>query len=520
MIDFLKSITGDSYSNDKMIPFTFPSGETIDIYPGSINKKDNNFFIIARKGQKKYLYVISEKNSDSNPAAFQGEVYRTGKDVVCKKCPMNHKNALQIRKLFDFTNPVLLGIQNSFGYGDRIGTANPAHIRSLKNFSIKPVLAQQSIRELTRTERTPEDVIDSAVWAVFQEGYKDGFGADADHLKTTDDIDIMIRADFTMFTIDPGDFVVNNAAELSDKELTDRINLFPWNALKNTYEKFLSEYENKSFKIASDFIMKPSKKEIMLALVKYGNVIVYTVKMFRYIKNRYPEYKFELELSVDETDSPTTPFEHFLIVNELKRQSVEIVSLAPRFIGVFEKGIDYIGSLSEFEEEYLKHAKIAEYLGPYKISFHSGSDKFSVYEIAGKHNQFPYHVKTAGTSYLEALRTVARKDPGLYREILSFSKSHFLSEKKTYHISADLNSVPDPFSCSEETLLSTLDQNDSRQVLHVAFGKVLTEKSCGKRYKFKDRILLCLEKNEETHYDLLNKHFIRHLKPLFGTEKF
>ncbi len=83
MIDFLKSITGSIYNNDKMIPFTFSSGETIDIYPGSLNKKDNNFFIIARTGSEKYLYVISEENSDSYMAAFQSEVYRTGEDVVC-----------------------------------------------------------------------------------------------------------------------------------------------------------------------------------------------------------------------------------------------------------------------------------------------------------------------------------------------------------------------------------------------------------------------------------------------------
>ncbi len=71
------------------------------------------------------------------------------------------------------------------------------------------------------------------------------------------------------------------------------------------------------------------------------------------------------------------------MASELKRLGVKIVSLAPRFIGDFEKGIDYKGDIELFKEEYLKHVKISEYFGSYKISLHSGSDKFGVYKAIG-----------------------------------------------------------------------------------------------------------------------------------------
>ena len=78
-------------------------------------------------------------------------------------------------------------------------------------YNMRPIFAQQSIRELTRTGREADEVMDAALWAVLQEGYKNGFGADADHLKTIEDVDRMVDAGFTFFTIDPGNYVVNVA---------------------------------------------------------------------------------------------------------------------------------------------------------------------------------------------------------------------------------------------------------------------------------------------------------------------
>ena len=93
--------------------------------------------------------------------------------------------------------------------------------------------------------------------------------------------------------------------------------------------------------------------------------------------------------------------------SELLRLGVKFVSLAPRFVGRFEKGVDYIGDLALFEAELAQHAAVQKHFGNYKISIHSGSDKFSIYPLFAKYTEGKVHLKTAGTSYLEALRVMA-----------------------------------------------------------------------------------------------------------------
>jgi hypothetical protein len=272
-------------------------------------------------------------------------------------------------------------------------------------------------------------------------------------------------------------------------------------------------YDGKAFRVANDFEIHPIAEEIRRALVKYGAVIAHTVTLYRHLESKYRSRPYEVELSVDETDSPTTPFEHFLVANELKRLGVKLVSLAPRFVGDFEKGIDFKGDLALFEQEYVKHVKIAEALGPYKISIHSGSDKFSVYNVIGGLKLGHIHVKTAGTSYLEALRTIAAREPELFGEILDFARRRYETDKASYHVSARLDKILSVRTCTPERFLRLFADDDARQVLHVTFGSVLTCKDSAGKPVFKERILRALEQHEEAHYENLQRHFRRHLEP-------
>jgi len=358
--------------------------------------------------------------------------------------------------------------------------------------------------------------MDAATWAAFQEGYKEGFGADADHLKTTEDIDRMMRAGFTMYTFDPSAFVVNEAVSLSAEELSRRLRLLPWDVLADTPEAVSSRYEGKTFRLADECEIQATADEVRRALVKYGAVIAHAVILYRHLEERYRGNPYEVELSVDETDSPTTPFEHFLIASELRRLGVKLVSLAPRFVGDLEKGVDFKGDLALFKREYVKHARIAEALGPYKISIHSGSDKFSVYNVIGSLKIGHVHVKTAGTSYLEALRTLAEKEPVVFGEILDFARSRFETDRATYHVSADVSKIRPSSQYPPEAFPSLLEEDTVRQVLHVTFGSVLTHTDRSGRFSFKDRILRALDQHEEAHYRNLCRHFQRHIEPLLG----
>ncbi len=512
-IDNLKSIGVENRNgHNDLIKIMDPILNEIYLYPNSINEKDGTHFFIAKKENEKFLFIITDTNEKKYINQFDGEILKTDR-LIIKKCRLSNKNAEELQKCFTFTKPVKLGLTNSFGFGDRLGLANAGHIRALGKSNFKPVLAQQSIRELTRTKRIPADVLSAAVWAVFQEGFKTGFGADADHLKTTKDIDLLISNGFTMFTFDPGDHVNNEADKLNITDLKRVASEIPWKELNDSLENLRERYVGITIDLKDDFIIAPKEKDILRAVVKYGRAINHIFKMSSHLVDNYSSRPFEIEVSVDETESVTTPFEHYFIVSELKRLGVNFISLAPRFIGDFEKGIDYKGDIELFKKEYLKHAKIAEHFGSYKISLHSGSDKFGVYAAIGSLKRGFTHVKTAGTSYLEALKVIATVDKKTFREILDFACGEFDEEKASYHVSADAKNVKPAAMYSDDELVKLFEQTDVRQVLHVTFGKILTTKINDSEYLFRDKIFNCLKANEEIHYSYLFDHFRKHISP-------
>ncbi|MCL4551554.1 MAG: tagaturonate epimerase family protein [Bacteroidetes bacterium] len=510
------SIQKNSVSN-KLNTVEITKSFGLQVYPLSVNTIDDGVVFIAKIEAEKFLFILLNRNSaNSLWNKLIGEEIPLDQEtnlLRLKKCKLIHDNSIVIQETFHFTRPQIIGLTNSIGMGDRLGLANPGHLRSLRGYHFKPILAQQSIRELTRTQRTPEEVMDAAVWSVLQEGYKEGFGSDADHLKTTDDIDLLMKAGFTMYTFDPSEYVNNKADSADENELNKIISTINWDGLKTKFENLLADYNGKHFIISKDFSIQPTEIEIKRAVVKYSNAIAHINRLYEHIKSKYSGYQFEVEVSVDETESVTTPFEHFFIANELKRLKVEFVSLAPRFVGDFEKGIDYKGDVNLFRREYLKHLAVAKYFGTYKISLHSGSDKFTVYKIIGSLKDAHTHVKTAGTSYLEALKVVASREPTLFKEILDFSRGLYDTEKKSYHVTADLTKVRSGADYADSELPRLFDSNDVRQVLHVTFGKVLSDKTPDGFFLFKNRIVDCLKQNEELHYEFIEKHFRKHLEP-------
>src|SRR5215213_6945310 len=126
-----------------------------------------------------------------------------------------------------------------------------------------------------------------------------------------------------------------------------------------------------------------------------------------------------------------------------------------------------------FEADLVKHVAIMRHFDSYKLSIHTGSDKFSIYPIVARHAHGHVHVKTAGTSYLEALRLVAAYDPTLFRAMLDHARAHFEHDRKTYFLDAHLSNVPACDSVPDANLPDLLNQFDARQVLHVAFGSFL-----------------------------------------------
>ena len=379
-----------------------------------------------------------------------------------------------------------ISLTPSFGFGDRLGLATPGHIAAVRGTGLTPVFAQQSVRENTRTGRTPQQVLDDARRAVEAAGWDAPWGADADHLKSVDDFPPFVEAGYTLFTVDPGEHVDNAASVDPLTVLMEKAKGLDWDRLATSYLKSTTDQLWGSF----------DKESLKRAAVKYGRAIAHTASMYQRLCTM--KDAFDFEISVDETDDPTTPLEHYFIANELTEAGVKFTSLAPRFIGRFEKGVDYIGDLAALDVEMARHAAVTKHFDTYKISLHSGSDKFSVYPLLVKHWGSRLHIKTAGTSYLEALRTLAVTESALFERIWKLGLERYVEDRATYHVSADPQKV-----ASSLSLAALLDDFHAREVLHVTFGSALM--------RFGPEIKASLAKHMDLYISNLQAHFRKHL---------
>lgn len=411
---------------------------------------------------------------------------------------------------------VPLGLAPSFGFGDRIGLATPGHVAAMRRAGrgIAPIFAQQSIREMARTGRTPAQVLDDARVVTRASGYANLIGADADHLKTTADLDA--TAAFTFFTLDPSEFVDRTAD--TDDEATLRAKFaavepeLPW----------LAAYCGQSLRLSSGTTVTIDELSWLRAGVKYGRAVNHAVALADHLDRVFVAQGrgYEVELSVDETDQPTTLAEHWIIADRCRAAGIPLVSLAPRFIGDFEKGVDYKGDVAALEASLRDHAALAEMMGPYKLSLHSGSDKLSIYPSLARATQGRFHVKTAGTSYLEALRVVALVAEPLFRRVVAFAREHYDQDKATYHVSATLAGVPRPDELSHADLIRTYlgvwDEvpegrgftEPGRQILHCTFGSTLRDPMLGAAIRG------TLVDHQGRYTEVLADHFARHLNAL------
>lgn len=473
----------------------------ITIYRSSFTNYDGIKMVMVKEDLKKWLVVTGSGQlyDDLNGNTLTNEG---------KLCPLSHENRLVLNRYFDYTVPKAFGNSvTTIGLGDRLGLASQGHIETIRNKAIKPILAQQSIRELLLTNRSMEDVIDAASYAVFQEGYKGGFGADGDHLKKEEDIKLALSLGMTMLTLDCSDYIQNGLETLGFDQIKEKYQKLP----KSDKAYYKEEYLNKTFD-ANGIDIYFDEKELMKNVLIYKEAISYMVYIYeKYISKQKSDIDFEI--SIDETETITSPQQHFFVANELKLQNIKVTSLAPRFCGEFQKGIDYIGDIPQFEKELEMHALIARYFN-YKLSIHSGSDKFKVFPIINQYTNGLFHLKTAGTNWLEAVRVIAKVNPNLYRRMHRYALEHFEEAQSYYHVTPNLSDIKDINDVGDNELSDYMNKDASRQLFHITYGLLLTMKDESGNYGFKEEFFKTLKEHEVDYRDALISHIGKHISTL------
>ena len=404
-------------------------------YKKSLHFNNKRLFLLCRNKSNKYFcemsskkdFLLSENLGGITECEFDGDKLYIG----FFNC--NLKNSRLLISEFQHLVPVKSNKKTSVGFGDRIGIAGASHVRISSNYDFFPLFAQQSAREITKTSRNCETILHNAVISVFQEGYKCPWGADADHIRDIEWVKIMLNnnyLNYTMFTIDTYDYVDLDTNYSYDYNSTDE-------KFKERLEKS-KKYIDKSFNF-SGYKFKFTSDNLFPIVKRYYKCLDFLLDCYNLIKSVNKDFDFEP--TFDERDIDTTPEEHFYLVSELINDGVNFTTFAPKYPGLFEKGIDYEGDLKNFVYNLKVHKSVADHYGTYRLSLHSADDKYKVFKYFRDILGLNYHIKTSGTTWMESLRTIAQFNPDLFNKIFDAVLIDASENSKDYYIQLDIKKI-------------------------------------------------------------------------------
>ena len=410
----------------------------------------------------------------------------------------------------------------SIGVGDRFAHQAKAQLRACQLIAndgaeVVPVW-NKSNREHSFIGSEPSSVLAAAKEAVEALGWTGGWHVDADHigLKTVDRF--IPHSDF--FTLDVADFIGEPAAPEAVQAFLDR---HPELVGTITIPKIDSPFHT-------------TREDIERTAGKFLLAVQEAGKIYRHIAEQKGAENFIAEVSMDETDSPQTPPELLVILAAIADEGIPAQTIAPKFTGRFNKGVDYVGDLAQFEREFHDDLAVIAFAveryglpNSLKLSVHSGSDKFSLYAIIRR--TLPkfdagLHIKTAGTTWLEELIGLAEaggEGLELAKEIYAYAIEHIDELTGPYATVIDIDraslpSAQEVAGWTSEQFTGALRHDQShplfnpsfRQLLHVSF-KIAAKK--GQRY------LDLLKANEEiVGRNVTENLYARHLRPLLVGE--
>lgn len=415
-------------------------------------------------------------------------------------------------------SPQELGLY-SIGIGDRFGQQGAAQLRACRmaleqGVEITPVW-NKSHREHTIVGSDPSTQRNAADRAVAELSWNRPYFVDADHITLATVEPFLPYCDF--FTLDVAEDI-GRAVERAEAET------------------FISRHPELCGRLAVEGLDEPleiTREQALAAAQKYLAAVRQAGKIYRFIRERKGQDSFVTEISMDETDSPQTPAELLVILAAIADEGIPAQTIAPKFSGRFNKGVDYVGDPEQFQKEFsadiavIRHATRTYPLpSALKLSVHSGSDKFSLYPLmraAMVRSGAGVHLKTAGTTWLEELAGLAEaggEGLEIVREVYraAYSRQQELTAPYAAVIDIRHENLPHPDATTQwtsEQWLRALVHNprdplfnpDLRQLLHVAY-KIAAE--LGQRYL--DALAAC---RDQVARRVTTNLFERHIRPLF-----
>lgn len=466
----------------------FVKADGLLIYPRSVHRLPSGTTTLVVEAQCRF-YLL--EFSSSRGFRFLGD----GKSRALRKwnggeisiLPLTTPLVEELAEQLSWIRPVPVGTEKpSFGWGNRTLLSSVAVLDLFREWEYRDrfniVTIQQSSRENEVLARLLgfRDVMASGMLAKLITGYTGRTGSDADHLKTSMELDEAVTAGFTGYTIDPstvlrqtpgayaeGELTIEEIASLGELERLYR-NSVRRNDLRGCLDRILKLLESRFAELSSGDRVH-DRRLVMAGIVKFGDAISFMRECYGHLKENLAE-PFDFEPSFDETETPTDALAHLLIASELLHWGVRVTRFAVRFVGRFEKARDYGGDREEFIKDFRRHKSIADSLG-YLLSVHSGSGKYGIY---------PYlegvHLKTSGDISRPLIVALAKTNYELYSALHSHLLRSARKTKKLYgavsSAGEEFGDVPEDISeLRREEVVNKLESDVNwKEMSHYGYG--------------------------------------------------
>ncbi len=305
--------------------------------------------------------------------------------------------------------PQAIGVRKSLGFGDRLGLATAGQIAvAAEHPDFAPFFVQSTPRAMTEAGRTPQETLAAAARTVGNARFRQPWGADADGLRTPQEVDETAAAGFTYFTIDLSEHVRDDAGQLPPDVLATTVETMV--ADGDLPENWAEPYLDRTVELPDGEGIRLGIDALRRAAVRFGHAILHGARMYETVARANRGRPCEIEISLDQIGSPISAAEHLFLGLELEARGVRMTGLALRLANA-EPMI--------FEASLREHVAVASFCGPYKLSFRSDAHDPALVSVIGRTCGDLLHYKTSAESYLEALRLAWRLEPDLFHQVIT-----------------------------------------------------------------------------------------------------
>lgn len=350
--------------------------------------------------------LVCAANSDCPFTALWKAVITTEVNgVQVSVMDLNPNNAAVTRRCVKWTAPSACGTKGlSVGFSDWLGTAGTVVAPLFAKKQIKPVLVEYNAADCTVLKRNFLEAIDAATWAVFETGYREGYGANASGLKTEEDLVKVLLYGYSMLSIDCSDKINLSIAGMTDLAVEQRYNEFP----EEFREAIEASYLAAPITVGAE-TLHYTPEILRRAVLEYGEVIMHAQSIYNsYLKNTPWDIDFELYLQAK--GRMLTPQEHYLVGNEIKRNKIKLTAIA----------LNGAGEQAALTAELPLHAAIAEACD-YRLSFSHAELFVEGLGKLAKTLKGRAYFKLESVLWLGALQCIAERSPELLTEMAAYA---------------------------------------------------------------------------------------------------